>query len=90
MPTPPSKPRPSKQRANENPDRPITFRDLKEFEARIIEALTRALETWPSLRNAPIDDEPETEQERAAVERARQSPRERDTDHEDLRRELGL
>jgi hypothetical protein len=45
---------------------------------------------WPSLRNAPIDDEPETEEERIAVERARQSPRERVMEHEDLRRELGL
>ena len=34
--------------------------------------------------------EPETEQERAAVERAYRSPRELDTDHEDFRRELGL
>jgi hypothetical protein len=42
------------------------------------------------LRNAPIDDEPETEQERVTVERARQSPRKLDTDHEELRRELGL
>jgi len=47
-------------------------------------------EDWPSMRNAPIDDEPESEQERAAVERARQSPRDLDTDHEALRRELGL
>ena len=58
---------------------------------RILELLARAgSDDWSSLRNAPIDEEPESEQERAAVERARQSPRERDTDHGDLRRELGL
>jgi hypothetical protein len=50
----------------------------------------KRLDVWPSLRNAPIDDEPETEQERVTVERARQSPRKLDTDHEELRRELGL
>ena len=58
---------------------------------RILELLARAnSDDWPSLRNAPVDDEPETEQERAAVERAYRSPRELDTDHEDFRRELGL
>ncbi len=58
---------------------------------RILELLARARsDDWPSVRNAPIDDEPETEQERAAVERASQSLREFDTDHEDFRRELGL
>ena len=64
---------------------PAEFRTAK----RILELLARA-DDWPSLRNAPIDDEPETDEERAAVERARQSPRQLDTDHEDLRRELGL
>ena len=58
---------------------------------RILELLAQAKDDdWPSLWNAPIDNERESEQERAAVERARQSPRELDTDHEDLRRELGL
>jgi hypothetical protein len=79
-------------------DRPITLKDLIEAEARIedrivkgvVAAIEKRLDVWPSLRNAPIDDEPETEQERAAVERARQSPRELDTDHGYLRRELGL
>ena len=58
---------------------------------RILELLVGAKsDDWPSLRNAPIDDEPESEDERAAVERARQSPRELDIDHEVLRRDLGL
>ena len=42
-----------------------------------------------SLLNAPYDDEPETEDERAAVEVARREPGP-GTPHEDVRREFGL
>jgi len=42
-----------------------------------------------SLLNAPYDDEPETEDERAAVEVARREPGP-GTPHQDVRREFGL
>ena len=42
-----------------------------------------------SLLNAPYDDEPETEDERAAVEAARREPGP-GTPHEDVLREFGL
>ena len=40
-----------------------------------------------SLWSAPVDDEPESEQEREAVERARREPG-RGTPHDDVLREL--
>ncbi len=44
-----------------------------------------------ALANAPLDDEPETEEERQAVEEARESLRRGEgISHEELRRELGL
>jgi len=44
-----------------------------------------------ALANAPEDDEPETEEERLAVEEARESLRRgAGISHEELRRELGL
>jgi hypothetical protein len=42
-----------------------------------------------SLLSAPVDDEPESEAEREAVERARREPG-RGTPHEDVLREFGL
>jgi hypothetical protein len=42
-----------------------------------------------SLLNAPYDDEPETEDESAAVEVARREPGP-GTPHQDMRREFGL
>jgi hypothetical protein len=45
-----------------------------------------------TIETAPIDDEPETEQERAAVQEARDSIARGETgiSHDELRRELGL
>ncbi len=42
-----------------------------------------------SLLTAPLDDEPETEREREAVERARREPNP-GTPHEEVLREFGL
>lgn len=42
-----------------------------------------------SLLSAPVDDEPESEAEREAVERARREPS-RGTPHEEVLREFGL
>jgi hypothetical protein len=44
---------------------------------------------WPSLADAPLDDEPQTEAERLAVEEARRDPRP-DLSHERVRREPGV
>ena len=44
-----------------------------------------------ALRNAPLDDEPETAEERAAVEEAREAERRGEViSDEELRRRLGL
>jgi hypothetical protein len=43
---------------------------------------------WQSILTAPLDDEPETEQERAEVEAAR-SEKGSGTPHEELLREFG-
>jgi hypothetical protein len=44
---------------------------------------------WQSIITAPLDDEPETEQERAEVEAAR-SEKGSGTSHEEVLREFGL
>ncbi len=44
---------------------------------------------WQSILAAPLDDEPETEQERAEVEAARQEKRP-GTSHEEVLREFGV
>jgi hypothetical protein len=44
---------------------------------------------WQSILTAPLDDEPETEQERAEVEAAR-SEEGSGTSHEEVSREFGL
>ena len=44
---------------------------------------------WLSLLTAPMDDEPETEEERAAVERALSEPGP-GASHEEVLREFGL
>ena len=44
---------------------------------------------WQSILTAPLDDEPETDQERAEVEAAR-SEKGSGTSHEELSREFGL
>lgn len=48
-------------------------------------------QAWRSLLNAPYDDEPETEEERHAVDQARASfDRGEGIRHEEIRREFGL
>jgi len=73
--------------------------DLDEHDLPIAERLLRALrdtggESDPVLRalaNAPLDDEPETEEERAAVAEARQELLEgRGIPHEEVKRRWGL
>jgi hypothetical protein len=54
---------------------------------KILRALMDPVEL--SLLSAPLDDEPETEDERAAVERALAEPYP-DTPHEEVLREFGL
>jgi len=68
--------------------------DLPETGIPAAEQYLASLCTDPVLRalaNAPLDDEPETEEERLAVEEARESLRRGEgVSHEELRRELGL
>ncbi len=68
--------------------------DLPEPGIRAAEQYLALLCADPVLRavaNAPFDDEPETEEERLAVEEARESLRRGEgISHEELRRELGL
>jgi len=73
--------------------------DLDEHDLPIAERLLRALrdtggESDPflqALANAPFDDEPETEEERAAVAEARQELLEgRGIPHEEVKRRWGL
>jgi hypothetical protein len=54
---------------------------------KILRALADPVEA--SLRAAPIDDEPETEDERASVEAAKREPGP-GTPHEEVLREFGL
>ena len=54
---------------------------------KILRALMDPVEL--SLLTAPLDDEPETEEERTAVERALTEPGP-DTSHEEVLREFGL
>ena len=54
---------------------------------KILRALVDPVEL--SLLTAPLDDEPETEDERAAVEAARREPGP-GTPHEEVLREFGL
>ena len=54
---------------------------------KILRALMDPVEL--SLLTAPLDDEPETEEERAAVEKARSEPRP-GTPHQDVLRDFGL
>jgi predicted transcriptional regulator len=59
---------------------------------RILEALSSSSDPVPlALRDIPIDDEPETEEERAAVAEARRDIEEgRVIPHEEVMRRLGL
>jgi hypothetical protein len=57
---------------------------------RILQALNASSDLLiTALRNAPVDDEAETDAEREATERARKDVREGNTfSHEDVRRKL--
>jgi hypothetical protein len=57
---------------------------------RVLQALNASSDPLlTALRNAPVDDEPETDAEREAAERARNDVREGNTlSHEDVRRKL--
>lgn len=59
---------------------------------RILEALNSSSDPVPlALRNIPIDDEPETEEERAAVAEARREIEEgKGIPHDEVMRRLGL
>ncbi len=59
---------------------------------RVLEALNSSADPVPlALRDVPIDDEPETEEERAAVAEARREIEEgRVIPHEEVMRSLGL
>ena len=57
---------------------------------RVLQALNASSDLLlTALRDAPVDDEPETDAEREATERARKDVREGNTlSHEDVRRKL--
>ncbi|MDP9361169.1 MAG: hypothetical protein M3P29_06935 [Acidobacteriota bacterium] len=59
---------------------------------RILEALNSSSDPVPlALRDVPIDDEPETEEERAAVAEARREIEEgKGISHDEVMRRLGL
>jgi predicted transcriptional regulator len=59
---------------------------------RVLEALNSSSDPVPlALRDIPIDDEPETEEERAAVAEARREIEEgKGIPHEEVMRRLGL
>jgi predicted transcriptional regulator len=59
---------------------------------RILEALSSSSDRVPlALRDVPIDDEPETEEERAAVAEARREIEEgKGIPHDEVMRRLGL
>lgn len=59
---------------------------------RILEALNSSSDPVPlALRDVPIDDEPETEEERAAVAEARREIEEgKGIPHDEVMRRLGL
>ena len=64
--------------------------ELDEDAAREALAYLHTLGLPPVLRNAPIDDEPETDEERQFVEEARQDlAAGRVVSHEEIRREFG-
>ena len=59
---------------------------------RVLEALSSSSDPVPlALRDVPIDDEPETEEERAAVAEARREIEEgKGIPHDEVMRRLGL
>jgi tagatose-1,6-bisphosphate aldolase len=83
--------------ADNQQQQPVTREDLEEFKTEIIEALTQRMRELLdpvalSLLLAPEDDEPETEEERRAVEEARESIRRGDPGKslDEISRQYGL
>jgi hypothetical protein len=75
---------------------PVTREDLEAFEARIREYIASTVRTaileskhLHTIETAPFDDEPDTEEERAAVADARNDPRP-DVPFAEVKRRLGI